>query len=95
MDNLGLLVYPAYLDNQNFQLAPEISVTSRTPRTMLIHTHDDKPFINSSLSYYYALTQLATREVVSIPYRGHYMISISFMGDYGFFSHIGVRLFKF
>ena len=31
-----LLVYPAYLDGENFQLAPEIKVTSATPPTMLI-----------------------------------------------------------
>ena len=43
-----LLVYPAYLDGENFQLAPEVKVTSATP-TMMIQAEDDKYYINSSL----------------------------------------------
>lgn len=50
-----LLVYPAYLDSQNFQLSPEVKVTAQTPPTMLIQAEDDKSYINSSLFYYYAL----------------------------------------
>lgn len=60
-----LLVYPAYLDGKNFQLAPEIKVTSGTPPTMLIQTEDDKSYINSSLFYYYALKEH------SVPARMH------------------------
>ncbi|MDR0756268.1 MAG: alpha/beta hydrolase [Tannerella sp.] len=52
-----LLVYPAYLDGEHFQLAPEIHVSPKTPPTMLIHTGDDRPYINSSLFYYYALKE--------------------------------------
>lgn len=52
-----LLVYPAYLDGENFQLAPELKVTSATPPTMLVQTEDDKSYINSSLFYYYALKE--------------------------------------
>jgi acetyl esterase/lipase len=52
-----LLVYPAYLDAGNFQIAPELKVTSDTPPTMLIQTEDDKSYINSSLFYYYALKE--------------------------------------
>ncbi len=52
-----LLVYPAYLDGKNFQLAPEIKVTPNTPPTMIIQTEDDKSYINSSLFYYYALKE--------------------------------------
>jgi acetyl esterase/lipase len=55
--NFCLLVYPAYLDGENFRLAPEIRVSSRTPPTMLIQTEDDKSYINSSLFYYYALKE--------------------------------------
>lgn len=55
--NFCLLVYPAYLDGENFQLAPEIHVSSKTPPTMLIQTEDDKSYINSSLFYYYALKE--------------------------------------
>ena len=52
-----LLVYPAYLDGENFGLAPEIKVTKDVPPTMIIQAEDDKSFINSSLFYYYALKQ--------------------------------------
>lgn len=52
-----LLVYPAYLHGENFQLSPEIKVTSNTPPTMLIQAEDDNPHINSSLCYYYALKE--------------------------------------
>jgi len=59
--NFCLLVYPAYLDSENFQLAPEIKVTSRTPPTMIIQTQDDKSYINSSLVYYRALLEAGGR----------------------------------
>ncbi len=52
-----LLVYPAYLDGENFRLAPELKVSSATPPTMLIQAEDDKSYINSSLFYYYALKE--------------------------------------
>jgi acetyl esterase/lipase len=54
-----LLIYPAYLDAPNFQVAPEVKVTSETPPTMLVQTEDDKSYINSSLFYYYALKEAA------------------------------------
>ncbi|MDL2264998.1 alpha/beta hydrolase [Parabacteroides sp. OttesenSCG-928-G21] len=52
-----LLVYPAYLDSADFQLAPEIQVSSNTPPTLIIQAADDKSYINSSLFYYYALKE--------------------------------------
>lgn len=52
-----LLVYPAYLAGENFQLAPDVKVSSDTPPTMIIQTEDDKSHINSSLFYYYALKE--------------------------------------
>ncbi|MDR3267911.1 MAG: alpha/beta hydrolase [Tannerella sp.] len=55
--NFCLLVYPAYLDGENFQLSPEIQVSPKTPPTMLIQSEDDRPYINSSLFYYYALKE--------------------------------------
>jgi acetyl esterase/lipase len=55
--NFCLLVYPAYLDGEHFQLSPEIRVSSKTPPTMLIQTEDDQSYINSSLFYYYALKE--------------------------------------
>lgn len=52
-----LLIYPAYLDRENFSLANEITVTSDTPPTFIVQTEDDTNYINSSLFYYYALKQ--------------------------------------
>lgn len=53
-----LLVYPAYLDGADFQLASEIQVSSNTPPTLMIQTADDKSYINSSLFYYHALKEI-------------------------------------
>lgn len=55
--NFCLLVYPAYLDGKNFQLAPEVNVSSETPPTMMIQAEDDRSYINSSIFYYYALKE--------------------------------------
>lgn len=52
-----LLVYPAYLDGEHFQLAPELKISAATPPTMLIQAEDDKSYIDSSLFYYYALKE--------------------------------------
>ena len=52
-----LLVYPAYLDTPNFQIAKELKVTTEIPPTMMIQAEDDKSYINSSLFYYYALKE--------------------------------------
>lgn len=55
--NFCLLIYPAYLDGKNFQLAPEVHVGAETPPTMIVQAEDDKSYINSSLFYYYALKE--------------------------------------
>ena len=52
-----MLIYPAYLDDENFSLAPEIKVTCNTPPTFLVQTQDDYKLLNSSLFYYYALKE--------------------------------------
>lgn len=55
--NFCLLIYPAYLEGENFGLAPEIIVKPKTPPTLLIQSEDDKSYINSSIFYYYALKE--------------------------------------
>lgn len=52
-----LLIYPAYLDGENFSLAAELKVTDNTPPTFLVQTQDDHSLLNSSLFYYYALKE--------------------------------------
>ncbi|MDR1676175.1 MAG: alpha/beta hydrolase [Tannerella sp.] len=68
--NFCLLVYPAYIDGGNFRLAPEIQVSPQTPPTMLIQTDDDRPFINSSLFYYYALKEAGVPVWMHLYHRG-------------------------
>ena len=55
--NFTLLVYPAYLSAENFSISPEIKLTPDVSPTLLIHAEDDKPYVNSSLFYYYALKE--------------------------------------
>jgi acetyl esterase/lipase len=53
-----ILVYPAYLSGNTItSTALDIKVTANTPPTLLIQAENDKPHIDSSLSYYYALKE--------------------------------------
>lgn len=52
-----MLLYPAYLDGENFSVVPELKVTKKTPPTFLVQTQDDYKLLNSSLFYYYALKE--------------------------------------
>jgi len=62
-DNVSLrpdfcvLIYPAYLDGENFSIAPELKVTGNTPPTFIVQTQDDHQLLNSSIFYYYALKE--------------------------------------
>ncbi|MDR2917428.1 MAG: S9 family peptidase, partial [Tannerella sp.] len=61
------LVYPAYLDGEQFgKLAPEIKISPQTPPTMLVQSEDDKSYINSSLFYYYALKEVGVPAVMHL-----------------------------
>ena len=67
-----ILIYPAYLDGENFGLAPEVTVTSKTPPTFLVQAQDDKNYINSSLFYYYALKEAGVASAMHLyPSGGH------------------------
>ena len=52
-----VLVYPAYLTatEEGPELAPEVTVTERTPPTLLVQTEDDNVPVENSLFYYLAL----------------------------------------
>ena len=52
-----MLIYPAYLDGENFSIASEINVTDKTPPTFIVQAQDDVNYINSSLFYSYALKE--------------------------------------
>lgn len=67
-----MLIYPAYLDGENFTLAPEIKVTDKTPPTFLVQAQDDNNYINSSLFYYYALKESKVPSALHLyPTGGH------------------------
>ncbi len=67
-----MLIYPAYLDGENFGLTPEVKVTDKTPPTFLVQAQDDKSYINSSLFYYYALKEANVPSAMHLyPSGGH------------------------
>ena len=55
--DFAMLIYPAYLAIKEHldTLAPELTVTSNTPPTLLIQTEDDGVHVENSLVYYLAL----------------------------------------
>ena len=70
--NFCMLIYPAYLEGENFSIPSEIKVTDNTPPTFLVQTQDDKKHINSSLFYYYALKEAKVSVAMHLyPSGGH------------------------
>jgi acetyl esterase/lipase len=57
--DFALLIYPAYLtpETNRAVLAPELTVSARTPPTFLVQTEDDGVHVENSLVYYGALTK--------------------------------------
>jgi len=72
--DFALLIYPAYLtaNNEGKQLAPELPVTSQTPRTFLIQTEDDPVHVENSLVYYRALKDAHVPAEMHIYSQGHH-----------------------
>ena len=67
-----ILIYPAYLDGENFSISPELKVTEKTPPTFIVQTQDDHRLLNSSLFYYYALKEAKAPVAMSLyPSGGH------------------------
>ena len=67
-----MLIYPAYLDGENFSLAPEVKVSDKTPPTFIVQAQDDNSYINSSLFYYYALKEVKVPSALHLyPSGGH------------------------
>lgn len=55
--DFAVLVYPAYLtaSEEGPEIAPEVTVTERTPPTLLVQAEDDNVPVENSLFYYLAL----------------------------------------
>ena len=67
-----VLIYPAYLDGENFSISPELKVTEKTPPTFIVQTQDDHRLLNSSLFYYYALKEAKVPVAMNLyPTGGH------------------------
>jgi acetyl esterase/lipase len=72
--DFAILIYPAYLamKEKGDALAPELSVTAKTPPTFLAQTQDDPVRVQNSLYYYIALTQAKVpAEMHLYPTGGH------------------------
>jgi acetyl esterase/lipase len=69
-----ILVYPAYLNGEKTteSVAPEVAVTSRTPKTFIVQAEDDKSFIRGTLIYYRTLLEAGvSAEIHVYPLGGH------------------------
>jgi acetyl esterase/lipase len=53
--DFAMLVYPAYLAGRDGTIAPELSVTASTPKTLLIQAENDSVGVENSLVYFAAL----------------------------------------
>ena len=54
--DFAVLVYPAYLEDKNGQVATDLNLKAKIPPTLIVHTDDDKKFIAGSKLYDAALT---------------------------------------
>lgn len=67
-----VLIYPAYLDGENFSISSELKVTEKTPPTFIVQTQDDHRLLNSSIFYYYALKEAKVPVAMNLyPTGGH------------------------
>jgi acetyl esterase/lipase len=53
--DFAMLVYPAYLAGRDGTPSPELTVTSSTPKTLLIQAENDSVGVENSLVYFAAL----------------------------------------
>ncbi len=52
-----VLVYPAYLEDRNGRLSPDLNLRAKIPPTLIVHNEDDKTFVNGSKLYHAALDE--------------------------------------
>ena len=55
--DFAVLVYPAYLDDKNGGVAPDLNLKANIPPTLIIHSEDDKTHVVGSKLYNAALEQ--------------------------------------
>ena len=67
-----MLIYPAYLGDDAYNLPPEVAVTTNTPPAFIVQAQDDVKYIKSSIAYYLALKkQNISAELHLFPSGGH------------------------
>ena len=70
--DFAMLIYPAYLTKKDYSIADELTVTAKTPRTILIQTQDDGIPVENSIYYYLALKKAKVpSELHVFPAGGH------------------------
>lgn len=72
--DFALLIYPAYLTvkEQGDKIAPELTISAKTPPTFLVQTGDDGVRVENSLYYYLALKNAhVPAELHVFPEGGH------------------------
>ena len=68
----AILVYPAYLDDRNGHISPELNLKANIPPTLIIHSEDDLRFVPGSKCYNAALDQTkVVHELKCYPTGGH------------------------
>jgi acetyl esterase/lipase len=55
--DFAILIYPAYLDNKNGHVSPDLDLRAKIPPTLIIHSEDDKSFVAGSKVYHAALEE--------------------------------------
>ena len=53
--NYAALIYPAYLTTDDLKIAPEFSITEKTPPTFIVQTEDDGIRVENAIFWYKAL----------------------------------------
>lgn len=70
--DFAVLVYPAYLDDKNGHISPDLNLKASIPPTLIVHTEDDKPFVPGSKLYHAALDEAkVAHEFKLYPTGGH------------------------
>jgi len=70
--DFAMLVYPAYLDDKNGHVAPDLDLKAAIPPTLIVHSEDDKTFVAGSKLYAAALGEAkVTHELKLYPSGGH------------------------
>jgi acetyl esterase/lipase len=70
--DFAVLVYPAYLDDRNGHVSPDLNLKANIPPTLIVHSDDDKTHVVGSKVYHAALDEAkVAHEFKLYPTGGH------------------------